>query len=314
MNKFTFVGKLKLLRSAEKKQPTHISVPMLCSSNGNRIYCKAYGHTKDGYNCYIDAEKFGNAYDFAEYLTTVVDENKVYKVFGIQDIHYETYNKSFYVTYRILGIESADSSDCLHARLSLPFFFVPQKVKGMYVDGWNLYYDHQIRDIGFKPVTVRIDNDSVLQSMRNCSGNIGRANICVDVINGTQYHSITNEHLSENTLQSITNGFITFEKVREDMNDRIAGDVVSELHFAVFLGKPKIYATIYSEVDMISATLNTSDVRKLNMDELRHKLYAFYLLGNPHQRGVVDEMRRGRRLREIFDRSALIKMIEVFRC
>lgn len=313
MNKFTFVGKLKLLRSAEKKA-MHMSVPMICASNGNHIYCKAYGHTGDGYSCYIDAVRFENAYDFTEYLTSVVDENKIYKVSGVQDIRYETYNQSFYSTYRILGIESVDDSECLYARLSLPFFFAPQNIKGVYADGWNLYYDRQIRDIGFKPVTVRIDKPSVLEFMRSFNGNIGRINISVNVINGTQYYPVTDKHLSQSTIQSITDGFTTLEKVRENMNHRIAGDVVSELHFSNFIGQSEVYNTMYSEANMNPATLYTADMRKLNMDELRCKLHDFYLLGNSHQRCSVDEMRKGRRLREIFDRSILIKMIEVFRC
>lgn len=288
---------MNLINSSERKNDC---TQLICTSGESKIFCRISHNKYRNIECCADLEgqgkiNFANECDFGEYVEATVKGELMYKISGVYEIRYDPYDDRFYTSYNIRRICSTNEEP--RAALSFPFFYYSNQT-GDTISGWHLYCDDRVGDIGFMPTTV-VD---AMELCQDGEPGIYKANIVVDVFNGTKYHDITDDYLEEHDL--------LVDEAKAKYNHRIAGYVVSELRL---LKCCAVHDTVYVADNMRPALLTEDIDCNLTALQMQYKIRDMYDVGSDQYRNFIKRMLRGAKLRDISDHKTLQYMMRAFR-
>ena len=167
--------------------------------------------------------------------------------------------------------------------MKVDFFFSPDSFDDSqydetgktYVNGWVKYYDANVKDSGFMPMTVVVSESgkklSALKRKFTVDGEdeIRTIGLVLKVIDGSERVEITMDMLSDEDKEDIEAGLISFEALKRQLGGSAMGERIQEIRYVSLMERKHIAeATAYTRDDMHAARMKpVEEVEDLFADD-----------------------------------------------
>lgn len=218
---------------------------------------------------------FLSEWDFAEYITKVIEsdkfKNKQFNISGTYEVSYNADKNRFYTNYHVNKIVLESDDVAPSTEMKIDFYFGEnawddsqyEETGKCYVNGWISYYDNALKKYGFKDISITVKEDEKkIEGLKRKFvdvENIKQIGMTLKVIEGSEYVELTMDMLDEETRNDIEYGLVSFEEVKRERGGRVVGDRVSELRYVeLAANKNKPQDTIYTVDDMHAARVEVA--------------------------------------------------------
>ena len=217
---------------------------------------------------------FLSEYDFAEHMAKVAAsekfKDKLFYISGTYDIAYNADKDRYYTNYRVNRVVLAPEDAVPSTEMKVDFFFSPDSFDDSqydetgktYVNGWVKYYDANVKDSGFMPMTVIVRESgkklSALKRKFTVDGEdeIRTIGLVLKVIDGSERVELTMDMLSDEDKEDIEAGLISFEALKRQLGGSAMGERIQEIRYVSLMERKHIAeSTAYTLDDMHAARM-----------------------------------------------------------
>lgn len=230
---------------------------------------------------------FLSEYDFAEYIARVAAsekfKDKLFYISGFYDVAYNAEKDRFYTNYHVNRVVLAPDDAEPSTEMKVDFFFNSDSFDDSqmsetgksYINGWVKYYDSNVKDSGFMPMTVVVrENGKKHAALKRKFAVDGDAEIytiglVLKIIDGSERVSITMDMLSDEDREDIEAGLISFEALKRQLGGSAMGERIQEIRYVSLMERKHIAeATAYTRDDMHAARMKpVEEVEDLFADD-----------------------------------------------
>lgn len=230
---------------------------------------------------------FLSEYDFAEYIARVAAsekfKDKLFYISGFYDVAYNAEKDRFYTNYHVNRVVLAPDDAEPNTEMKVDFFFNSDSFDDSqmsetgksYINGWVKYYDSNVKDSGFMPMTVVVrENGKKHAALKRKFAVDGDAEIytiglVLKIIDGSERVSITMDMLSDEDREDIEAGLISFEALKRQLGGSAMGERIQEIRYVSLMERKHIAeSTAYTLDDMHAAMMKpVEDVEDLFADD-----------------------------------------------
>lgn len=191
-------------------------------------------------------KEFLHAADFIDYLVKVLDNDKskdmVFRVTGSIDFTYSENKGQYYRTLTPQKITRVPDDTKQICEASMKVYFTENAVDETMTDntgdimfnGYVQNYFSNIKGNAFVPMSFTINKDAemaegfkvIFEDVED--EKVKEVGVVVNLINGSQQVSITEDMLTENQKKMIKLKMTTFEKIKKELGDTVRGDRVTK--------------------------------------------------------------------------------------
>ena len=217
---------------------------------------------------------FLSEYDFAEYIAKVAAsekfKDKLFCISGFYDVAYNAEKDRFYTNYHVNRVVLAPDDAEPNTELKIDFYFGEnawndnqyEETGKTYVNGWVKYYDANVKDSGFMPMTVVVrESEKKLSALKrkfavDGEDEIRTIGLVLKVIDGSERVEITMDMLSDEDKEDIEAGLISFEALKRQLGGSAIGERIQEIRYVSLMERKHIAeATAYTRDDMHAARM-----------------------------------------------------------